>query len=86
MSRFANSLKFTPICNATGCQCVDDRSFAPVCDKDNELNYFSACTAGCKNATKENGSFVYSDCQCGSDGRKLIILRNLNALALYCFF
>ncbi|KAK6618077.1 hypothetical protein RUM44_002519 [Polyplax serrata] len=53
---------FHPVCNTT-CNC-DREKFSPICGVDGKT-YFSACHAGCRNATLVDGMVVeFSDCLC----------------------
>ena len=46
---------FHPVCNTT-CNC-DREKFSPICGIDGKT-YFSACHAGCRNATLVDGMVV----------------------------
>ncbi|XP_067009126.1 solute carrier organic anion transporter family member 74D [Anabrus simplex] len=53
---------FEPVCDLN-CSC-DRNKFGPICGMDSKT-YFSACHAGCRNITIEDGKIVqFSDCQC----------------------
>lgn len=61
-----NNLQDT--CNS-GCNCTT-RSRDPVCD-DMNVEYFSACFAGCKSSQLlENNTVLYSDCACSESPNK----------------
>lgn len=61
-------MQFLPPCERknSSCECNEEK-FAPICGSDGN-NYFSACHAGCKNATKVNGKTIYSNCECIPEG------------------
>ncbi|XP_059825441.1 solute carrier organic anion transporter family member 4C1-like [Hypanus sabinus] len=63
---YNNTKKFQleALCNAD-CQCSHS-SFNPVCDTKN-VQYFSACYAGCINATRKGDLHVYEGCSCIPD-------------------
>ncbi|CAG9855221.1 unnamed protein product [Phyllotreta striolata] len=56
--------KMSPIseCNSN-CHC-DYMRYNPVCSQDGRTTYISACHAGCRHASRINGSNLFSDCTC----------------------
>lgn len=54
-ARRAGATDFHPVCNTT-CSCDRDK-FSPVCGVDGKT-YFSACHAGCRNATVVDGKIL----------------------------
>ncbi|OQV15393.1 Solute carrier organic anion transporter family member 4C1 [Hypsibius exemplaris] len=49
--------------NDRNCNCLDFQ-FSPICDKATGKTYVSACTAGCRTASRINSTKYYYDCIC----------------------
>lgn len=45
------------------CNCIANR-FAPACSEDGEVNFFSACHAGCTIMNHTSDQTIFSDCSC----------------------
>ncbi|XP_046644300.1 solute carrier organic anion transporter family member 74D-like [Daphnia pulicaria] len=52
----------TTSCNEE-CNCQSNR-FAPACSEDGQVNFFSACHAGCTSMNSTGDRTIFSDCSC----------------------